>query len=99
MSVVEPRERVRLGRLKLRKGQVRFAQDLGISPWAYGSFERGTRKLSYEEMRLVGTYLAEQLGLTIRDFFPGYIPRDGADMPRGRGHFDAARYRANDDEP
>lgn len=95
---MEARERVRLARLALHLSQADLAKRVGMSRWVFGSFERGDGKLSYGETKAIGMFLAEQLGRTIRDFFPGFIAMDGHNLPYGGASSDQARNLDPDDQ-
>jgi len=75
--LVESGIRIKICRVGLELSQRQFSKELGLKPWLISAIERGDVPPSYEHMRIIGSYLAERLGGTIRDFFPNYIPRDG----------------------
>lgn len=95
--MIEPRKLVKAGRRLAELSIVEFARQAPVSPFKLGEFERGRGTLTYYEQKAVGELLVKMFGGTVRDFFPGFIPRDGDKQGLETPQQDSAGNRANND--
>lgn len=94
---VESGQRILIARKLLKLTQRKAATEYGVKPWVVSAIERGDHIPTYEQMNVIGSFLAQQLGRRIEDFFPNYISRDGKNPGPGSPLPDSAGNRSNDD--
>jgi transcriptional regulator with XRE-family HTH domain len=89
---------IKLRRVALQLTQRKFATECGVKTWLISALERGEYTPTYEEMRAIGSFLGEQLGGTVRDFFPNYISRDGKNSRPESAPSESAGNRTHNDQ-